>query len=804
MVNSLLARYPVLPIVAVAITIVAYSSCLFDWFVGDDYVHLIWLKEAVVHPELIWRNFYTSWLDGTTTKFYRPLISVFMVTDYLIYNRDGWGFHLTNILFHAASVFFIYYIARRLALLSGLNHWSATLAWPAMAATIFGIYPLHTETVSWITGRVDSIVTAFITAGIFFHLKARDAGPRQGLYFGLACLSFVLGLLSKEMAITLPVVLGFLELLYPREKTGLINRVIQAVKHTLVYLGIIIAYFVLRYFALGTFVGGYDDSLSFIPDIKAFIKTWLNGLRLFIEPINHDLVSARSPLTRGWNTVLALGTICNVVALIAEPRLRRLYLFIAGWLVLSLLPVYKIFAIANDLQGSRLAYLASVPLAFILTLGLVSLTATGKKLHKPEIIFKSVLALAMVAFNWWALSINNEIWVNAGKTANDIRSALGRLYKSIAGDPQIMFVGLPDQIDGAYICRNALPGMTRKPQLERDVVNCLMVDRYEPILPFGHIKASLYRDQDKVLLYRWDQGKRDFVAIDLKQIPAYPMSPAQAASLSFSGESLRKIAKPLNKAEYKGQKLEISGTQDRWGRPEIELDVAALGLPCFTTEFVTCDLTLTGEAKIDPAYKKEGADLLYTSDLTQQFELRKRTHTSMPDEIKDGKITLHFPLRGLPEWALGGKARGFILKLPHNFKGTLDAVRLTSAATLIPAIDFANSGYLGSKGYMHLTDRAPVQKLAFDVSGIAGATGVDVEISRNNLLFEEQNCAALSRVADPPYRIEGVRGVVPLDKSVLKKVGIYEVRLWPVLSKSASGTQGQRGIASDHIVVAVD
>ena len=91
-----------------------------------------------------------------------------------------------------------------------------------------------------------------------------------------------------------------------------------------------------------------------------------------------------------------------------------------------------------------------------------------------------------------------------------------------------------------------------------------------------------------------------------------------------------------------------------------------------------------------------------------------------------------------------------------------------------------------------------------NLSGIAGATGVDVEISRNNLLFEEQNCAALSRVADPPYRIEGVRGVVPLDKSVLKKVGIYEVRLWPVLSKSASGTQGQRGIASDHIVVAVD
>ena len=72
----------------------AYSPILFNFFAGDDFVHLTWLAQAVHHPELIWRNFYSSWLDGTTTKFYRPLISIFMVVDYLFYGINGLGFHI--------------------------------------------------------------------------------------------------------------------------------------------------------------------------------------------------------------------------------------------------------------------------------------------------------------------------------------------------------------------------------------------------------------------------------------------------------------------------------------------------------------------------------------------------------------------------------------------------------------------------------------------------------------------------------------------------------------------------------------
>jgi hypothetical protein len=154
---------------ALVLTFVGYMPILFDFFAGDDYVHLIWLKEAVQHPELVWRNFHTSWLDGTTTKFYRPLISVFMVSDYVLWNHSAIGFHLTNLLFHLASTAFIFLIARELAALTLIEEKakiqeelsrktykalpiSILYIWPFFSAAVFGLYPLHTETVSWITG----------------------------------------------------------------------------------------------------------------------------------------------------------------------------------------------------------------------------------------------------------------------------------------------------------------------------------------------------------------------------------------------------------------------------------------------------------------------------------------------------------------------------------------------------------------------------------------------------------------------------------------------------------------------------
>ncbi len=837
---------------ALVLTFVGYMPILFDFFAGDDYVHLIWLKEAVKHPELIWRNFHTSWLDGTTTKFYRPLISVFMVSDYVLWNHSAIGFHLTNLLFHMASTAFIFLIARELAVLTLREErgdaveirkgfktlpLSINVLWPFFAAAIFGLYPLHTETVSWITGRVDAVVTAFITGSLWFYLRARRtdsdvksmwASKKTSLVF--CFILMVLALLSKEMAITLPAIFVLLELLYsaPGERPrsileGILSKsyLLRAIKNTAMFWGLIVVYFIVRRLALGTFVGGYDDSLFFIANYKAFIKTWLNGLRLFFEPLNHELISARAWSTKMWDLFLGLIGLGTIVNLVLTPALGRLFLFLTGWLVMSLAPVYKIFAIADDLQGSRLAYVATVPLALLMAMAVI--VVSRGIVARKQLISRNLLGLGFIALSFYVLNLNNQAWVNAGVEANSIRAGLSKLYKDVKGDPQILFVGLPDQIHGAYICRNALVGMTREPQLERDAVNAIMVDKFEPILPFGYMKESLYNDRDKVLVYRWcpqvatasttsgqstpsgasatAEPAGHFEKMNLDDVKEYPVKQAQ----TFSGQALQTVLKPVESANttfafLPDGSLSAKGTSGKLGRPEIRF--ATGDINAYALEFVTVKIKQQADSDaFKTAAAREGADLLYTNDLVPEFDIKRRTPTPMPTAL--GESTLIFPLRSLPEWSLGGKSHGLTLRFPHDSDCVIEEVTIAPAATLVPMLNFANSGYLGTKGFMHLAADKKEDVINFDISGMAGdPIGVEMEITRPNLLFEEQNCTKKSSVAQTNTAFEtlydGKKGTITLKRDFFKALGIYQLRLWPRFK------DGHTGQASDHIVIAVD
>ena len=814
---------------ALIITAVAYQPVIFNFFAGDDFVHLIWLQQAVKHTELIWRNFHTSWLDGTTTKFYRPLISVFMVSDYVLYNRDGIGFHITNLLFHMTSVLFIFLTGRHLgkglvaqedvtAPSAPLSPRAVTLYWPFFAAALFGLYPLHTEAVSWITGRVDAVVTAFITGSFYFYLKSRQ--KESPLWFWLSIIFMILGLTSKEMTITLPATFVLFELIFPRSTmplkltiVDLIKRVRLAAVSTLPFWIVLVLYFGVRVLALGTFVGGYDDSLFFISNPQAFIFTWLNGLRLFAEPLNHEIISARALVTKLWDGYLVVAALGAILAAATNQNCIRLFIFLTGWLVLCLAPVYKVFAIADDLQGSRLAYVATVPLCMLLTFFVIATTssakkAAGEKSIGPAMLVRNLLAMGFLAVAFHVLTINNSAWVYAGNEANAIRSALIKLYDEVEGDPQVLFVGLPDQVHGAYICRNALPGMTHTPQLQRDIVNTISVDRFEPVFPFALIKKSLYDNRAKIKIFRWDTDDKSFHKVDLEAVGHYP----QDKTLTFTGKDLSSVLTPSNPDtctfNWRGEaNLEVQGNDKKLGRPEVRFEPGIL--PCFALEFVRVtmhNLDTPGTAadtktadKIKSYADKEGADLLYTNDLVNKFELKCRTHTSIGKPDAKGAITLIFPLRSFPEWSLGGKCHDLLLRLPHGSHYSINKVEIVPAAELSPKVTFANCGYLGSKGFLHLASSEPKQVVDYDASTIPGATGVMVETTRTNLLFEEQNGDTLSKVARSLDMQEGAKGQVTFKREDFPSPGMYQIRLF------AKDKNGDRiGQASDHVVLAVD
>jgi hypothetical protein len=749
------------------ITATAYSSVFFNFFNGDDFVHLTWLPLAIKHPELIYKNFYSSWLDGTTTRFYRPLISVFMVSDYLLWGTNGLGFRLTNLLFHLVSSIFIFLITKRLLSSTKNNSFAVSL----FASSIFALYPLHPEAVSWITGRVDSVVTTFYLASFWFYIKSRQDKAK---YCQILCaIAFILALLSKEMAVTLPVLFICYELFAEKftqqeiTQVSFVKKGLNALLATSPFWIILAIYFMVRRFALGTFVGGYDDSLFFVSNFKSYILNWIHAIRMMLIPINKDLLGSHSILTKTWEILLIAVILLLLIKFIRMKELRYPIIFTALWLIITLVPVYKIFAIADDLQGSRLAYLSTVPLSILFSYAF----AWSKPVSIKHIsnLFTVLLGTFFVIMCGILLSTNNQAYREAGLMSNTIRQSLANLYKNVDSDPETLLIGLPDHIHGAYVCRNALWGMLKKPQLHKDINNCLAINQFEPIFPFGYLKESIQKNQEKIKLFFWSNEKSDFIPISL-------------ANLENKSD---KLVSTQNKFQ------EIIGNTNS-NRPTFDLDFGPLS--CWSSDFIAVSIELIDN---ENNAKNCGADILYTNDLQPEFNLAHRTHC--PIDISKKKQTLLFSLRSLPVWACGNKCKSLRLLLPPHYNFKITSIAIIPKEFVLPNFSFANSGYLGSKGYLHLNKDLPYQTLNIDVSKIAQAGKYAIEITKNNLLFEEQNCLSKSPTAAKFVIKPDKQGQFVLNKNDFQQTGIYELRIWAL-----DNANNLLGVSSDHIVISVN
>ena len=126
------------------------------------------------------------------------------------------------------------------------------------------------------------------------------------------------------------------------------------------------------------------------------------------------------------------------------------------------------------------------------------------------------------------------------------------------------------------------------------------------------------------------------------------------------------------------------------------------------------------------------------------------------------------------------------------------AARVVPHAVLMPSISFPNSGYLGTKGYLHLGKDQPDRTVTVDGHLVPGARTTALEITRANLLFEEQNGQRLSKVTKALIPCP-LTGQVEFHVKDFAAPGIYEARLW-----AKDEANKFIGVSSDHIVLSVD
>lgn len=196
--KTFLARYFILPLIFLVFLPVVDHQFL-NW--DDDY-H-VYQNRSI--DKLDRAHLAQTFFEPVGGAVYFPLTIVTYSVEKHFFGLDPKIFHLNNLLLHLIVVVLVL----RLGLFCGLSQPAAVLA-----AFVFGIHPMHVESVAWVTERKDLVYSIFyLLALIQYCVYVRD-----GKFRGLV-LCYVLGflsLLSKPMALSLPLVLLLLDWFFKR------------------------------------------------------------------------------------------------------------------------------------------------------------------------------------------------------------------------------------------------------------------------------------------------------------------------------------------------------------------------------------------------------------------------------------------------------------------------------------------------------------------------------------------------------------------------------------------------------------
>ncbi|MBI4230453.1 MAG: hypothetical protein HY608_06425 [Planctomycetes bacterium] len=175
-----------------ACSLLPWAAALPGPFLYDDYLYVVYHR-FVSHPDVP-SVLASPFVPGNPSQgLYRPLTILSYAADLRAWNLNPVGFHMTNLLLHAATAFLVAGLARALR----LQRSAATLA-----GALFGAHAQHAEVVGWITGRSEILSTGFAILAILLWMRAGTA--RSLAWEAGAFLAFVLAVLSKETGVTAP------------------------------------------------------------------------------------------------------------------------------------------------------------------------------------------------------------------------------------------------------------------------------------------------------------------------------------------------------------------------------------------------------------------------------------------------------------------------------------------------------------------------------------------------------------------------------------------------------------------------
>ncbi len=459
-------------------TLLAFSPILNAGFTNWD--DPIMVTQNAKITGLTWAHlvtFFTTFHE----RLYHPLVLISYAVDYRLFGLNPLAFHLTNLAFLLVSTVLVF---RLFSALTGNPRVGF------VTAALFGFHPMHVESVAWIAERKDVVYAAFYWGSLLSYVLYVQRQRRSFYWAGLAL--FVLSLLSKSMAVTLPLVLVLIDRFLGRKLDR--SAILEKVPHVALSL-VFAALTVAGHYEPG--VRGKEFSFSLFANVQSGFENLMFYVVKFVVPVN---LAALYPMPRAmgdlpawlfvWSPVLIglLAATAYYVARGSKPAVFGLLFFL-----ITFLPVSQILPVGLKIPADRYSYVPYVGLFFLmasladafmakeqnagrrlmLAAGValvlaVSWMATFRRVgvwHDSATLWEDSIAKHPVAMAYHNLGL--EYFASQGKRD----TALALFSKAIAADPGLA---------AAWLNRGVIYGS--KGNYEQAIANYNEAERLNPTL----------------------------------------------------------------------------------------------------------------------------------------------------------------------------------------------------------------------------------------------------------------------------------------------------------------------------------
>src|SRR5438876_3973892 len=334
--------------------------------------------------------------SGKHSDNWHPLTTISHMLDCHLWGLRAGGHHFTNIVLHTIAVVLLFLV---------LQQMTGAIWQSAFVAALFAIHPLRVESVAWISERKDVLSAVFFMLTLGAYVRYARS-PSIGRYLTMSVL-FALGLMSKPMLVTVPLVLLLLDYWPLRrfggrssikrlalEKIPLLTLSAAAGVATLLLQRSSLA--VVEQLPLVSRIG--NGLVSCVIYVKQMI--WPVGLAVFYPHPGDQL-----PV---WEIGLAIVLLALVSAGAIALR-RKLPYLVTGWFwyLVMLLPVIGLIQVGSQAHADRYTYLPQIGLYLLLAWAITD--ALASRLQRRILaVTASVTVIALA----WRAHVQASYWRN--------------------------------------------------------------------------------------------------------------------------------------------------------------------------------------------------------------------------------------------------------------------------------------------------------------------------------------------------------------------------------------------------------